>query len=68
MYFSMDPADYLQAKTAGDVVARSTAILMVSRFSAMLIAACRYRVACRWLVCDDRIYKFRCGVSHRAGI
>lgn len=47
MYFRMDPADYLQAQVAGDVVAPSTAIPMACRISAMLIAACRCRVACR---------------------
>ena len=47
MYFRMDPADYLQAQVAGDVVAWSTAIPMACRISAMLIAACRCRVACR---------------------
>ncbi len=61
MYFRMDPADYLQAQVAGDVVA-----LVHSHPDGLPnLSDVDRRLQVQsglpwWLVCDDRIYKFRC--------
>lgn len=61
LYFRMDPADYLQAQATGDVVA-----LVHSHPDGLpFLSDVDRRLQVQsglpwWLVCDDRIYKFRC--------
>ncbi|EPL1955687.1 TPA: phage tail protein [Citrobacter freundii] len=61
MYFRMDPADYLQTQAEGEVVA-----LVHSHPDGLpFLSDVDRRLQVQsglpwWLVCDDRIYKFRC--------
>ncbi|MFI8703972.1 C40 family peptidase, partial [Citrobacter braakii] len=61
LYFRMDPADYLQAQAAGDVVALVHSHPDGQPFLSDVDRRLQVQSGLPWwLVCDDRIYKFRC--------
>lgn len=61
LYFRMDPADYLQAQAAGDVVALVHSHPDGQPFLSDVDRRLQVQSGLPWwLVCDDRIYIFRC--------
>ncbi|EBY2669551.1 phage tail protein, partial [Salmonella enterica subsp. enterica serovar Teko] len=61
MYFRIEPEDYLQAQAAGDVVALVHSHPDGLPFLSDVDRCLQVQSGLPWwLVCDDRIYKFRC--------
>lgn len=67
MYFRIAPEDYLQACAAGDVVALVHSHPGGKQFLSSGDRTLQLQTTLPWwLVCDDKIYKFRC-VPHLTG-